>query len=76
MTANELKKVLDAHLDKLVLVEGDGNEGFYILVAPMHFEKAKYSCTTDERDFSMYHGRVFYKGLELSTTKGLSPYRK
>lgn len=75
MTAKELKRVLDQHIDSLAVVPGNDSNGFYILLVPSHYEKAKYSCTTDEQDFKMQSGQVTYKGLILSTSKGISPYK-
>lgn len=77
MTCRELKTILDLHIDSLVpIVNGQGNNGFFILVSPHHYRIAKYSCTTDEKEFQFVKGTVIYKGFELSTTKGLSPYRR
>lgn len=75
MTAKELKVLLDSHIDCLTAQPGNSDLGFYILLAPAHYEKAKYSCTTDEVDFKFQHGQVSYRGFVLSTTKGISPYK-
>lgn len=76
MTSKELKNILDLHIKALVIMPGTGDSGFFIMLAPHHYKTAKYSCTTEEREFFMHNGRVLYKGFELSTTKGLSPYRR
>lgn len=38
MTAKELKRVLDLHIESLVIVQGNNPNGFYILLAPAHYE--------------------------------------
>lgn len=76
MTSKELKNILDLHIKALVIMPGTGDSGFFIMLAPQHYKTAKYSCTTDEKDFQFVKGAITYKGFELSTTKGLSPYRK
>lgn len=75
MTAKELKIILDLHISSLTIVPGHSDNGFYILVTPQHYHKAKYSCTTDEIDFKFESGQVSYKGFILSTTKGIYPYK-
>lgn len=76
MTAKELKVLLDSHIDSLTIQPGNSDRGFYILLAPAHYVKAKYSCTTDEVDFKFQSGQLSYKGFVLSTNKGISPYKK
>lgn len=81
MTSRELKSILDLHIDSLAPIigagyNGQGNKGFFILLAPGHYTKAKYSCTTEEKDFQFVNGTLTYRGFELSTNKGLSPYRR
>lgn len=64
MTATELKKVLDNHIDALPVVTGSD---FIIHLSNENYLKAKYSCTEDEKDFKYIKGAVLYKGFELKT---------
>ena len=76
MTSQYLKEILDLHIGSMILLDGDDREGYFILLQPHHYIKAKYSCTTDEKEFQFINGTLTYKGFELSTTRGISPYRK
>lgn len=65
-TAKELKIVLDEYLKKLVPVPSDGLiKEFEIRLSARNYEKAKYSCTEDEKDFQFQGGVVTYKGFKL-----------
>lgn len=69
MTAQELRRQLDAHISKLVVINLDGSGGWVIYLGSREYQKAKYTCTEDEKDFKFKGGIVTYKGFELKKTK-------
>lgn len=64
-TAKELKVVLDEYISRLVPVPGHNPDSFKIFISRRNWEKAKYSCTEDEKDFQFQRGVVMYKGFKL-----------
>lgn len=69
MTARGMKQLLNDYISKLVWKEGESKEGFKIFVSPDFYEKAKYSCTTEEQDFKLTAHGVTYKGFDLKAKK-------
>lgn len=59
ITTTELKGILDLHISKV------SDLNMKIIVNKAYYEKARYSCTIDEKDFHINKGRVYYKGFEL-----------
>lgn len=67
-TVKELKIVLDEYISRLVLTDGHNPNSFKIFLSQRNWEKAKYSCTEEEKDFQFQRGVVMYKGFELKAT--------
>jgi hypothetical protein len=63
MTISELRRHLNAYLSNTVI--RPGKSGMHINLTTNHFEVAKYACTTEEKEFTFYKGKVFFKGFEL-----------
>lgn len=68
-TKNELKKILDAYISKLVWVPGNSKSGFSIFVNGEYYQTAKYACTTDEKDFIFHRGVIIYKGFVIKENR-------
>ena len=63
MTIKELKKLFDNHISTLPY--GLSSDVGIIHVNPTIYQKAKYSCTEDDKDFKFIKGHVLYKGFEI-----------
>jgi hypothetical protein len=63
MTANELRKHFNETISNLVPMNTD--KVFKLHCSHTLFHKAKYSCTTDEHDFKIIGGKVYFKGFEV-----------
>jgi len=63
LSCKELKTVLDEYIKRCIVVPGNNPESWKIRVSPKNYHKAKYSCTTDEKDFHFENGVLTYKGI-------------
>ena len=63
MTTREIKQLFDKHIESLPY--GLSHDYGIIHVKPEIYQKAKYSCTEDDKDFKFIKGSVFYKGFQI-----------
>ena len=63
------KQELKTQLDRAILSMSSHSlkySNMVIYVGRSAYEKARYSCTTDEEDFKLKNGRLTYKGFKLT----------
>lgn len=61
MTVTQIAGRLDSHIEKAM----PGNKGYQILIPLEQWNHVKYICTTDEKRFSFFKGKLYYRGYEL-----------
>ena len=67
MTISELRRTFQSHIDSQGIISmGPARKDQWVIIcSPQNHQVAKYACTTEENEFKLVGGKVFFKGFEI-----------